>query len=57
MPPRAKSSALRGGIVVSYAAPDEHDSIRWYCPVCHDNGSIRGWQNALWDRFPPGGIV
>jgi hypothetical protein len=39
------------GIVMSYPAVDEDDSIYWYCPVCNDNGSIRGWQNTLWDGF------
>ena len=39
------------GVVMSYPACDEHDSIYWYCPVCDDNGVIRGWQNTLWDGF------
>ena len=30
-------------------AADEHDRIHWYCPVCHDNGWISGWQNSFWD--------
>jgi hypothetical protein len=37
------------GIVMSYPANDEHDSIYWHCPVCHDNGVIRGWQHTFWD--------
>jgi hypothetical protein len=39
------------GVVMSYPTSDEHDSIYWYCPVCNDNGVIRGWQNTLWDGF------
>jgi hypothetical protein len=39
------------GIVMSYPAADEQDSIYWHCPVCKDNGVIRGWQNTLWDGF------
>lgn len=37
------------GIIMSYPANDEHDSIYWDCPICQDNGLIRGWQNTLWD--------
>jgi hypothetical protein len=37
------------GIVMSYPAADDDDNIYWYCPVCNDNGLIRGWQNTLWD--------
>ena len=39
------------GILMSYPAGDEHDSIYWCCPVCDDNGVIRGWQNTFWDGF------
>lgn len=39
------------GIIMSYPANDEHDSIYWHCPICQDNGVIRGWQNTLWDGF------
>jgi hypothetical protein len=39
------------GIVMSYPAADDDDSIYWYCSVCDDNGLIRGWQNTLWDGF------
>jgi hypothetical protein len=39
------------GIVMSYPTVDEHDSIYWQCPICHDNGIITGWQNTLWDGF------
>ncbi|MEW6229661.1 MAG: hypothetical protein AB1700_16480, partial [Bacillota bacterium] len=25
-------------------------TIIWECPICHDNGVIRGWEGTLWDR-------
>jgi len=25
-------------------------TIVWQCPVCHDNGFIRGWEGTVWDR-------
>jgi hypothetical protein len=34
---------------MSYPAADDSDSTYWYCPVCNDNGLIRGWQNRLWE--------
>jgi len=36
---------------MSYPANDENDSIFWHCPICQDNGVIRGWQNTFWDGF------
>ncbi len=39
------------GIVMSYPVPDEDYCIYWECPVCHDNGVIRGWENTFWDGF------
>ena len=39
------------GIVMSYPSADEDGAIHWHCPVCDDNGLIRGWQNTLWDGF------
>jgi predicted RNA-binding Zn-ribbon protein involved in translation (DUF1610 family) len=26
------------------------DGIVWDCPVCGDNGIIRGWQGTFWDN-------
>jgi hypothetical protein len=26
------------------------NEIKWYCPICGDNGIISGWQGTLWDR-------
>lgn len=40
-----------GGMVVSYPSPEEHGAIHWYCPVCGDQGVIRGWAGTLWDGF------
>ena len=39
------------GIVMSYPSAEEDEAIHWHCPVCHDNGMIRGWQHTLWDGF------
>jgi hypothetical protein len=25
-------------------------AISWECPICGDNGFVRGWQDTLWDR-------
>ena len=25
-------------------------TISWECPVCRDNGFIRGWEDTLWNR-------
>lgn len=36
---------------MSYPSTEDYDAIYWYCPVCADNGVIRGWQNTLWDGF------
>jgi hypothetical protein len=34
---------------MSYPAADDLGCIYWYCPVCIDNGLVKGWQNTLWD--------
>ena len=39
------------GVVMSYPSLDNDDSIHWHCPVCYDNGVIRGWKDTLWDGF------
>jgi hypothetical protein len=41
------------GIVFSYLCADKEESIRWYCPVCGDDGIISGWRNTRWDRLAP----
>ena len=25
-------------------------AIDWHCPICGDNGVIRGWESTRWDR-------
>lgn len=25
-------------------------TIIWQCPICGDNGTIRGWEGTMWDR-------
>jgi hypothetical protein len=42
---------------MSYPSAEEDDRIDWYCPVCHDNGIIRGWQGTLWDGFSDRPVV
>lgn len=29
------------------------DRIVWECPLCGDNGLIRGWKGTIWDRRAP----
>jgi hypothetical protein len=29
---------------------EDTDVILWRCPLCGDNGYIRGWRGTLWDR-------
>ena len=26
------------------------DEIHWLCPVCEDEGVVRGWQGLMWDK-------
>jgi len=37
------------GDIVANIEPDPV-AISWYCPVCGDNGVIRGWEGTPWDR-------
>jgi hypothetical protein len=30
--------------------PDDLDGMVWFCPMCGDNGIIRGWQGTFWDN-------
>jgi len=39
------------GILFTVPSLDEDDTILWHCPICSDNGVIRGWQDTLWDGF------
>jgi hypothetical protein len=29
---------------------EDFSEIIWFCPVCGDNGIIRGWQGSFWDN-------
>jgi hypothetical protein len=29
---------------------EDSSGIIWRCPVCGDNGIIRGWQGSIWDN-------
>ncbi|HEY3383532.1 MAG TPA: hypothetical protein VGK32_17340 [Vicinamibacterales bacterium] len=29
---------------------DDGEAVEWGCPVCGDNGVIRGWESTPWDR-------
>lgn len=37
----------RGEIV---AVLEDVSDIVWQCPICRENGVIRGWEDTLWDR-------
>lgn len=37
------------GTVHARLEPDG-ETITWHCPICRDNGTIRGWEGTLWDR-------
>jgi hypothetical protein len=36
------------GFIEARLEPD--GTIRWACPRCQDNGTIRGWEHTVWDR-------
>ena len=38
-----------GKIIAGFDAQDP-STIVWCCPVCEDNGSIRGWQETQFDK-------
>jgi hypothetical protein len=37
------------GIIYAWLGPDGA-TITWGCPTCHDEGTICGWEETLWDR-------
>jgi hypothetical protein len=37
-----------GDVHARFAA--DGSTIIWQCPICHDNGTIRGWEDTPWDR-------
>ena len=49
---RPGRKACAGKII---AGMDQQDptTIVWSCPLCGDNGYIRGWQETQWDKRSP----
>jgi hypothetical protein len=39
------------GDIIAELQPGSSD-ILWQCPLCGENGVIRGWEGTLWDRRP-----
>ena len=37
------------GEILATVVPDPA-AISWSCPLCGDNGAIRGWEATRWDR-------
>ena len=37
------------GVLEICPDPDQ-DGMAWFCPVCGDNGIIRGWEGTFWDN-------
>lgn len=50
VPCRRKPGRVRcvGEIVANLTG--EPGTISWRCPVCGDNGVVRGWEGTGWDR-------
>ena len=38
------------GRIVAFLDEADPMTIQWFCPICNDNGAIRGWQETLWDK-------
>jgi hypothetical protein len=38
------------GKIIAYFDEEDSKTIRWFCPICNDNGYISGWQGTIWDR-------
>jgi hypothetical protein len=49
--PARRVAEYFASIVLALPDPEHEEAISWYCPVCGDNGLIRGWQGTLWDGF------
>jgi hypothetical protein len=43
------------GRIDAIASVEDHEAIVWHCPVCGDQGVIRGWTGTLWDGFAAAG--
>jgi len=46
---RRKPSRKRCPGEIDSTLDPESGAIIWECPICRDNGSIRGWEGTLWD--------
>jgi hypothetical protein len=52
---RRRPGRLRGsGLTFSMPSVEHGYAIVWCCPLCGDNGLIKGWQETLWDGFACG---
>lgn len=38
-----------GGLLTMFFDADTFD-VLWFCPVCHDEGRISGWEGTFWDN-------
>ena len=36
---------------------DDFSGITWRCPMCGDNGIIRGWEGSFWDNSNAPGLA
>jgi hypothetical protein len=37
------------GLLTIFFDVDTND-VLWFCPVCNDEGVIRGWRDTFWDN-------
>ena len=52
VPCRRSPGRKRCGADIEAALEEAGAVISWCCPICGDNGYIRGWQGTQWDRRP-----
>ena len=45
---RRPHHAACNGVIESELIPPGNE-LRWWCPVCADNGQISNWENTRWD--------
>lgn len=50
VPCRRRPSGIRCVGEIDAGLVDGDQAVEWRCPVCGDNGVIRGWQDTQWDR-------
>ncbi|MGH7321612.1 MAG: hypothetical protein ACRELA_18595 [Candidatus Rokuibacteriota bacterium] len=49
--PCCRSPGRRRGLGEILATVDPNPTVMaWRCPLCGDNGVIRGWESTAWDR-------